>query len=202
MSGAQAVSLSFEDGTRAVELAREAIESYVVNGKREQPGSMRDAFYQRTGAIVRIESTRGPGSLRGCAGTVEGRDQLGHAIVEAGIAAASDGSCGSELRGAELDSVTVSTCIVCERSVSTDPLNDLEVGVHGVAIDDGNGANDWLFPTVPKENGWSAAEYLERTCRKTGLAPTAWQDDDVTTTLFEGLIFREIEPAGAVELVE
>jgi AMMECR1 domain-containing protein len=125
MSEAQTVSLTFEDGARAVELARDSIESYVLHGQREQPGSMREAFYQRTGAIVRIQSTRGQRSLRGCAGDIQSSAQLGHAIVDAAIEAASDGSCGSELRSPELDSVTVSTCVVCNLVLTDDPSSDL-----------------------------------------------------------------------------
>ncbi len=94
MSEAQAVTLTYEDGTRAVELAREAVNSYVINGQREQPGSMREAFYARTGVFVRLESTRGRGSLRGCAGAYDTSEQLGHAIVDSAIAAASEDSCG------------------------------------------------------------------------------------------------------------
>lgn len=198
MSEAQTVRLSYEDGIRAVELARESIESYVCHGQREQPGSMREAFYQRTGALVRIESTRGRGSLRGCAGSYQSNDQLGHVIVDAAIAAASEDSCGSELNAAELDSVAVSTCIVRDVLLTDDPLADLELGRHGVAIDAGN-RGGWLYPTIPVENGWSAHEYLDRTCRKAGLAPTAWQDDDVMVVLFGGEVFREREPNGSIE---
>ena len=200
MSEAQTVSLTYEDGARAVELARDAIESYVRHGQREQPGSMREAFYQRTGALVRIESTRGQRSLRGCAGTVQGSDQLGHAIVEAAIAAASEGSCGSELRGPELDTVTVSTCIICNLVLTDDPAADLELGRHGALVT-GGGHSGWLYPTVPVENDWTVEEYLDRTCRKTGLPPRAWTDDDVVVTLFEGATFREIDPNGTVELL-
>jgi len=63
MSQGQGVDLSYEDGARAVELARESVDSYVRHGQREQPGSMREAFYERTGAFVRLlESTRGRGA--------------------------------------------------------------------------------------------------------------------------------------------
>lgn len=198
MSGAHAPSLSFEDGARAVELARDAIESYVLYGQREQPGSMREAFYARTGAFVRIESARGRGSLRGCAGAYDGTEQLGHAIVSAAIQAASDNSCGSELEPAELANVTISVCIVRNVLLTDDPVADLELGTHGLAVDR-QGHTGWMYPTVPVENGWSAYDYLDRTCRKAGLPPSAWEDDDVMVTLFEGAIFREREPEGSVE---
>ena len=198
MSEAQAVRLSYDDGARAVELAREAVESFVRHGQREQPGSMREAFYARTGAFVRLESTRGRGRLRGCAGAWETSDQLGHAIVEAAIKAVSGDSCGSEVEPKELENLSVSVCIVSSTLLTNDPLEDLEIGIHGVAVDGGN-THGWLYPTVPVENDWSGAEFLSRTCRKAKLSPTAWQDDETMVTLIEGQVFRERPDGGAVE---
>jgi uncharacterized protein (TIGR00296 family) len=196
MSEAQTLRLSYEDGARAVELAREAVEAYVLNGQREHPGSMRDAFYNRTGVFVRLEAHGG--RLRGCAGAYESDQQLGHGIVEAAIEAASEGSCRSELEAAELPSVTVSVCTVSNVVLTDDPASDLEVGTHGLAVD-GDGKHGWMYPTVPVENGWSTYDYLDRTCRKAGLAPDAWEDDDVMVTLFEGEVFRERTPEGEIE---
>ncbi|XVH32573.1 TIGR00296 family protein [Haloferacaceae archaeon DSL9] len=198
MSEAQAVRLTYDDGTRAVELAREAVESYVVHGQREQPGSMRDAFYTRTGAFVRLQSTQGFGRLRGCAGAYRSSDQLGHTIVDAAIKAASGDSAGSEVKSKELPNLTISVCVVGNTILTNDPLSDLELGTHGVAVDNG-GNHAWLYPTLPVENGWSAAEYLSRACRKSGLSPTAWQDDDTMVTLFEGQVFRERSDGGSVK---
>jgi len=197
MGQGQSVDLSFEDGARAVELARESVEAFVQNGQREQPGSMRDAFYNRTSAFVRLESTRGRGRLRGCAGAHEsvrelgnGNRQLGHAIVEAAIEAASEASCGSEVEPAELENISVSVCTVSNLVLTDDPVEDIELGTHGVAID-GDGQHGWMYPTLPVENDWSVFEYLDRTCRKAGLPDGAWEDDDVMVTLFEGQVFRE-----------
>lgn len=200
MSQGQGVDLTYEDGARAVELAREAVEAYVRHGQREHPGSMREAFYERTGAFVRLESTRGRGSLRGCAGGYRSDERLGHVIVDAAIHAASGDSCGSEVTPSELDNLTVSVCTVRKVLLTDDPLADLELGTHGVAIDGGD-SSGWLYPTVPVENGWSEREYLDRTCRKAGLPPNAWQDDDVVVTLFEGQVFREREADGSIEQV-
>lgn len=190
MAEAQAVHLDYEDGARAVELAREAVESFVRHGHREEPGSMREAFYNRTGAFVRLRSTRGRRRLRGCAGAYRGNDQLGHAIVDAAIKAASGDSCGSEVEPQELENLSISVCIVCEHLLTDDPVADLELGTHGVAVDGGNG-HGWLYPTLPVENGWSAEEYLSRACKKAKLSPFAWQDDGTMVTLFEGEVFRE-----------
>ena len=200
MSRAESVDLSFSDGARAVELARDAVNAYVINGQREHPGSMIEAFYARTGAFVRLESSIGRGQLRGCAGSYDGGDQLGHAIVEAAIEAASGDSCGSEIEPPELQSIRVSVCIVRDVVLTDDPVADLELGVHGVAVE-GHGQSGWMYPTLPVEHGWSVYEYLDRTCKKAGLPAGAWDDDDVVVTLFAGTIFREREPAGPIEHV-
>ena len=198
MSQGQGVELSYEDGARAVELAREAVESYVRHGQREHPGSMRETFYERTGAFVRLESTRGRGSLRGCAGGYRTGEQLGHVIVDAAIEAASDDSCGSEVSPSELSNLRISVCAVKNVVLTDDPLSDLELGKHGVAVD-GGGQSGWLYPTVPVENDWSEREYLDRTCRKARLPPNAWEEDDVVVTLFEGQVFRERPDDGSIE---
>jgi uncharacterized protein (TIGR00296 family) len=198
MSEAQTVHLSYDDGARAVELAREAVEAYVLQGQREQPGSMRDAFYARTGAFVRITSTRGRGRLRGCAGAYRGSDQLGHAIVDAAITAASGDSCGSEVEPPELESLNISICVVCNHVLTSDPLSDIELGTHGIAID-ADGQHAWMYPTLPVENGWNEEQFLTHACRKAGLSPLAWQDDDTMITLFEGQVFRERPEGGSVE---
>ncbi len=200
MSNAEAVQLAYNDGVRAVELGRESVDAFVSRGQREEPGSMRDAFYARTGALVRLQSTRGRGRLRGCAGAYRCDDQLGHAIVDAAIGAASGDSCGSELEPKELSDVTVSVCVVAETVLTDNPLADIDLGVHGVAID-ADGKHAWLHPRLPAENGWGGAEYLSRACRKAGLSPTAWEDSDTMITLFEGQVFREREPIGPIKEV-
>ncbi|MFB6083606.1 MAG: TIGR00296 family protein [Halorientalis sp.] len=193
--------LTQTDGVRAVELARDAVESFVENGRREQLGSMRDAFYTRTGAYVRLENTHGRGRLRGCAGSYDWNDHLGEALVDAAIDAASEDSCGSTVDTAELSSIAVSVCIVGNVVLTDDPLADIELGHHGIAIERG-AEGGWLYPTVPTENGWSAAEALDRACRTAGLAPDAWEDEDAMVTLFEGRVFREREPEGSIQEVD
>jgi len=197
MAGATG-ELTPADGQHAVELARNAVTSFVANGAREQLGSMREAFYTRTGAFVRLEKDRGRGRLRGCAGSYEWSDHLGEALVDAAIGAASEDSCGSVVDAAELDSLRVSVCIVGNVVLTDDPLTDLELGTHGVAVERGADSG-WLYPTVPVENGWSDREYLDRVSRTAGLAPTAWEDEDTMVTLFEGRVFEEREPGGTIQ---
>jgi uncharacterized protein (TIGR00296 family) len=198
MSTSRAVQLSYDDGVRAVELARESVTAFVCRGQREEPGSMRDSFYNRTGAFVRLKSTRGRRRLRGCAGSYQNDEQLGHAIVDAAIGAAAVDSGGSEVEEGELDSLLVSVCIVEDMILTDDPVEDIELGRHGVAIDHGD-KHGWHYPTVPVENDWSAEQFLSRTCRKSGLSPLAWQDDEAVVTLIDGQVYRERPDGGSVE---
>ncbi|WP_332897825.1 TIGR00296 family protein [Haladaptatus sp. CMSO5] len=198
MSEAQTALFSYDDGRGAVDLAREAVDLFVNNGQRKQPGSMRDAFYNRAGVFIRLQATQGRGRLRGCAGTVQSTERVGHTIIEAAIQAASTDSCGSELEAAELSSTAFSVCIVTDVIPTDDPAADLEVGTHGLAVQKGR-QSGWLYPTVPVENGWSEFEYLDRTCRKAGLSPTAWEKDDVDVLLFHSQVFEERTPNGSIK---
>ncbi|MFB6132059.1 MAG: TIGR00296 family protein [Halanaeroarchaeum sp.] len=195
--------LTRDDGTRAVELARDSVRAYVENGRREEPGSMRDAFYDRSGAFVRLETAGHRGQLRGCAGSADSPSvlespsrRLGLAIIDAAIEAAS-GDSRDPVTPPELDSIGV-TVFVAERVEETiEPAEDVEVGAHAVAIE-GDDRAGWMFPTVPVDNGWDVYEYLDRTSRKAGFADGAWTDDDVRVLTMEGPVFAENEPGGSV----
>lgn len=195
--------LTHEDGTRAVELARDSVRSFVENGRREDPGSMRDAFYDRSGAFVRLETETPRGQLRGCAGAYDtptalqdGSRRLGMAIVDAAIEAASEDS-RTAVTGPELDSIIVTVFVAEGITETDDPTEDIEVGRNGVAVE-GRGTSGWMFPTVPVDNGWGVYEYLDRTARKAGLPNDAWMDDDVGVFTIDGPVFAENDPGGSV----
>lgn len=194
---AEAITVGYEDGARAVELAREAVTGYTRRGQRTNPGSMREAFYQRTGAFVRLTTRDGRGRLRGCAGSYRTDDQLGLAIVEAAIRAAGDETGGSAVGTGELDNLQVSVYIVESVTLTDDPIADLELGHHGLAVDRA-GKHGWLYPTVPVENDWNEHRFCSRVCRKAGLSPTAWEDEETVVTLIDGSVFRE-RHEGSVE---
>ena len=203
MSRGRGQGLTTEDGRRAVELARESVRKYVSHGRRTDPGSMRDAFYIRAGAMVRLETADGRSQLRGCASAHDrpaelenGSIQLGNAIVDAAVRAASDSSRG-EVRPSELSNLRVSVFTVQESEPCRDPSNEVVVGDHGLAIE-ANGSQAWMYPTVAIDNDWSVFEYLDRTARKAGLPNGGWEDDDVTVRRLIGQVFEERDPEGTV----
>jgi uncharacterized protein (TIGR00296 family) len=196
--------LSPEKGEKAVELARDSMRSYVADGKRERPGCMEDVFYERVGAAVRLDSTRGRRRVRG-SGVAYRRDKhLSEAIVDAVIEASSECEGTSEVGRCELDSVAVTLCILSSvEEVGEDAADVLEVGEHGAIVENGRDTG-WMLPTVPVERGWSAGEFLDRTCSKAGINEGCWRDDTSGSSvyLFEGQVFREQNPGGGVKELE
>jgi AMMECR1 domain-containing protein len=46
-----------------------------------------------------------------------------------------------------------------------------------------------LLPQVATEWGWDAKKFLEQTCLKAGLPPSAWRDKDTEILWFEAEVF-------------
>ncbi len=164
---------------------------------------MREAFYQRGGSMVRLETADGRAQLRGCRSAhdqpsdLRGEGmQLGHAVVDAAVRAASSSS-RREVEPVELPNLRVSVFGVLDYDICTDPESEVVVGDHGLAIESGE-ASAWMYPTMPMTHEWSVFEYLDRTASKAGLPRDAWADEDVTVYRLSGQVFEERAPSGSV----
>lgn len=193
--------LTVEKGSKAIELARCSMESYVANGKRERPGCMKDVFYDRLGAAVKVRSKRGRQRVRGSGVSYKREKHLSEAIVDAVIEASSEESGTDELSNCELDKVELTLCILDSIEQVEEPAEELSLGRHGVIVE-GERNSSWLMPTVPMEHGWSVEETLDRTSCKARLDRGAWRGPSVDVYTFEAQIFQEAEPAGDVEEIE
>ncbi|XGI84013.1 TIGR00296 family protein [Halorutilales archaeon Cl-col2-1] len=203
---AQNSFLSHEKGKAAIDLAREAMESYVLNGQREHPGSMEDVFYERTGVLIKLSSTRGRGSVRGSAGSYHRDKQFSEAIIDAVIEASEPSSGTSEIEESELGSIEITLCALDSIDEVDNPRAEVEVGRHGLIVETSD-ESGWMLPTMPVEHGWSSAEFLDRVCCKAGscnngqMGRGSWKEDSVNVYIFEGRVFRERNPGGGVEEV-
>ncbi|MFP4174889.1 MAG: AMMECR1 domain-containing protein, partial [Halobacteriales archaeon] len=124
--------------------------------------------------------------------------------VDAVIDASSECEGTSEVSRCELSSVAVTLCILSSvEEVGADAADSLEIGSHGAIVESGRDTG-WMLPTVPVERGWSADEFLDRTCSKAGIEEGCWRDDTSGSSvyLFEGQVFREQEPGGGVKELE
>jgi len=147
--------LSRDKGERAVKLARDSMRSYVADGKRERPGCMKDVFYERVGAAVRLDSTRGRRRVRGSGISYRRDKHLSQAIVDASIEASESCEGTSEVSKCELGSVAVTLCVMSSvKEVGEDAVEECKIGEHGAIVENGRDTG-WMLPTVPVERGWS-----------------------------------------------
>lgn len=198
--------LSFDERRQALELARGALERALGPSPPDDPAApfrtvpLPAVFEERRGVFVTVK--RYPaGSLRGCIGYPLPVLPLRSGIPRAAVAAAIEDPRFPPVRSSELPR------LVLELSVLTVPVplasprpedrvREVSVGRDGLIVE-GYGASGLLLPQVAPEEGWSAEELLEGTCRKAGLRPGGWRDPRVTVRRFEADVFREPAPGGA-----
>jgi len=140
-----------------------------VTGPLAEPG----------GAFVTL---RVNGELRGCMGTFTPHGSLLATVARMAAAAASEDPRFPPVRPDEVDDLDLHVSVLGPRRPMRDP-SELTVGRDGVVIELGwhRGA---LLPQVAVEEGWAAKTFLERTCLKAGLPPSAWRDPGAKVELF------------------
>jgi AMMECR1 domain-containing protein len=67
---------------------------------------------------------------------------------------------------------------------------EIVIGRHGLVIGSGHNVG-LLLPQVATEFDCDVEGFLELACRKAGLPASAWQDANVTISVFEAEVFGE-----------
>ena len=184
------------DGVTAVKAARTVISNETMNRTADLrfPGS----FDEHMGVFVTLKEYPS-GDLRGCIGYPEPVFPLKESLVRSAISACHDPRF-PDLRSDEAVTVEVTLLsrpvpVTCDKEQF---MNDIEIGVHGLIIEQ-KGRRGLLLPQVPVEWNWSKEEYLAHLSVKAGLPKDAWRSEDSRLYTFTGSIFRENEPEGDVE---
>jgi AmmeMemoRadiSam system protein A len=171
-------------------IARRALAGYLGAGKIPPEEGARGKLAAPGAAFVTL--TRN-GRLRGCIGYTEAVAPLFKVVQECAVAAATEDPRFPPVSSNELPSLRV------EISVLT-PLvpirpEEVEVGRHGLMIAQGR-MRGLLLPQVPVEWGWDRETFLDQTCVKAGLPPSAWRHG-ATLQAFTAEVFREGEKTSA-----
>ena len=194
------IQLSDSDGVFLVKTARMAVTEFLSNGKKMKLESEYEGkFSFNSGVFVTLNNSDG---LRGCIGFPMPEKKLSHAIVDGAIAAATEDPRFPSVKTNELND------IVFEVTVLTPPieidvydpmeyLEKIKVGRDGLIIRH-SFSSGLLLPQVPVEYGWNTEEFLQHTCEKAGLARDTWKNESVKIEKFEGIIFKEETPNGAI----
>ncbi len=162
------IHLSDSDGTLLVKTARRVVTEFLSNGNR-----------------MKLES-----------------DLEEKFSIEGAIAAATEDPRFPSVKTNELNDIVFEVTVLTppvEIDVS-DPMEYLEkikVGRDGLIIRH-SFSSGLLLPQVPVEYGWDVEEFLQHTCEKAGLARDAWKNENVKIEKFEGIIFKEETPNGAI----
>jgi AmmeMemoRadiSam system protein A len=141
------------------------------------------------GAFV---SLKNGADLRSCCGVFGETKRLVEAVDRAAVQSAANDPRFPPILAGELDALEVEVWLLGEpHEVSA--LGDaraaaVEVGRHGLQVVRKK-ARGLLLPSVPVRYGWTAAEFLEQTCRKAGLSPAAWREPTTRVFTFEGANF-------------
>jgi hypothetical protein len=192
--------LSDSDGVVLVKTARKAVTEFLSNGNRMKlEPDLEEKFSFNSGVFVTLNN---PDGLRGCIGFPMPEKKLSHAIIEGAIAAATEDPRFPSVKTNELNDivfeVTVLTPpVVIDVSDPTEYLEKIKVGRDGLIIRH-SFSSGLLLPQVPVEYGWNVEEFLQHTCEKAGLSRDTWKNESVKIEKFEGIIFKEETPNGAI----
>jgi len=194
------IQLSDSDGVVLVKTARKAVTEFLSNGNRiKLEQDLEEKFSFNSGVFVTLNN---PDGLRGCIGFPMPEKKLAHAIVDGAIAAATEDPRFPSVKTNELNDIVFEVTVLTPpvKIDVSDPMEYLEkikVGRDGLIIRH-YFSSGLLLPQVPVEYGWNTEEFLQHTCEKAGLARDTWKNESVKIEKFEGIIFKEETPNGAI----
>ena len=190
--------LHTSEGILAVKTARKAIEN-VLNGTdpEEDLPSVPIIFSEKRGAFVTLEKD---GELRGCIGYPYPILPLKEVLVKSAVAAAFEDPRFFPLEKKDFSKITVevTTLTLPEllTGVFTTYSNQIKIGTHGLMAEYGDQLG-LLLPQVAADQGWDVIEFLCQTCVKAEMTPMMWKYG-AKIYRFEGQVYRETEPGGAI----
>jgi len=167
-------------------IARRAVEGFLGIGRVPAEEGVPGKLAAPGAAFVTLTKN---GRLRGCIGYTEAVAPLFKVVQECAVAAATEDPRFPPVSPKELPFLRI------EISVLT-PLfpirpEEVEVGRHGLMVSQGR-MRGLLLPQVPVEWGWDREAFLDQTCLKAGLPPSAWRHG-ATLMAFTAEVFGEEE---------
>ena len=176
--------ISSKEKKLLLEIAREAIISYVQNGTiPERDVKHRDLLVNQ-GCFVSIKIN---GMLRGCIGNFISDKPLYQLVQEMAVSAATRDPRFYPMKKDDLKDFDLEISIISPlHKISS--IEEIEVGVHGLYLEK-NFSRGVLLPQVALEYGWDRDTFLSQTSIKAGLGKDDWQEGtDIYT--FSALVFQ------------
>lgn len=181
--------LNKEQRKKLLGLARNSIKAYLETGKKPEVKETDLVLNKELGAFVTLHEH---GELRGCVGSLIGREPLYLTIRDMAIEAAVGDPRFMPVKPEELKDIEMEISVLSPMERITD-VGVIEMGKHGVLVKRGFRSGVYL-PQVATETGWPKEEFLSSLCaHKAGLSPDAWKDKDTEIYIFTAEVFSEKE---------
>lgn len=180
--------LDAEAGRHLLAIARGAIAARLAGESYRLPAALPASLSAMGAAFVTLRR-REDGSLRGCIGQTQARQEIAAAVAQAAVSAAFRDPRFPPLRPDELPRVHLDiSCLSPMHAV--DGPDAVVPGLHGVTLEL-RGHRGLFLPQVATEYGWDHDRLLEQLSLKAGLPPDAWQDPAARFEVFTATVFDE-----------
>jgi AmmeMemoRadiSam system protein A len=176
-----------EQKDKLLKLARTTIEKYINQGIIPKYEDKDPILSEHYGAFVTLHNK---GKLRGCIGTIEGRQPLFETIIEMAMEASQNDPRFMPVEPEEIKDLDIEISVLTpKRRVKS--IDEIELGKHGVIVKNRFNGGVYL-PQVATETGWTKEQFLESLCSgKAGLPPNAYKDPKTEIYIFEAEVFGD-----------
>ena len=189
--------LTPDQGRKLVELARVTLMEHFNRTLSEGQAADLDAaledaaFQVHSGTFVTLKIG---GQLRGCIGSLVGRESLVDGVRSNAVNAAFNDPRFSRLTNKELDRISIEVSVLTEPQILdySDPedlIDKLRPDIDGVTIRKGHAAGTFLpqvWEQLPEPR-----TFLSHLCMKAGLPSDAWQQGDLEVETYQVQYFQE-----------
>lgn len=186
--------LSSKEKAALLQIARQAIETYIRTGETYNEPREEKSLNIRNGCFVTIKKDK---QLRGCIGNFQSELPLFKEVAEMAIASASKDPRFYPLKEEDLADFSLEISVLSPLR-KTEDISEIEIGRCGIYLEKGY-YRGVLLPQVATEYGWDRETFLKQTCIKAGLPTDAWQAEDADIYIFSAQVFseQEVAPTGA-----
>ncbi len=182
-------SLSENDKITLLKLARQTLNSYIINGTvpKINPSELSDNLKKPLGAFVTLKIDD---KLRGCIGRFMPNQPLYQVVQDMTVAAATQDPRFIPVSTQELKLITIEISVLTPlKPISS--LDQIIIGKHGIYCKQGFNSGT-LLPQVATENNWDVEQFVGYCCKyKAGLNWDCWKTAQLYT--YEAIVFDEKE---------
>lgn len=183
----QKFSLTEEEKTKLLTLARNSVEHAVREQRRYEPDAVtEEALNRESGAFVTITEN---GALRGCIGYTDPVEPLYQTVRDTATLAAFRDPRFTPVTLEELPKLAYEISVLSPLRRVQD-VHQIHIGEHGLLMRNAD-REGLLLPQVATEQHWDATKFLEQTCVKAGMEPQCWKEEDTDIFSFTALVFGE-----------